>query len=800
MQRSPKSPVDPHDAHLRRLLDQRATRADLHSRVPSLSDCSDTPSLYSHAYFSPQPAHFNSSLDEMSSNLASPIRSERDRFNDLAVSMLDMDDEPRSSYSSNEYDDLDGGDQSTIEQHQEEDEDELAMPRMSMLGPKMRFHSKAPWETDDSFAQQEEDSEDDAETHSIMSSSNRSKGGPARHFRFGGSKSGNNGRSSRESSRSRRKMKKSFDTTSSTNSHGRSAVHTLAQATLSSTSLVPGGPRQPFPSSRVRSVSPSSARFSPSSPRSPTFSGNAVEGALTNRSSSSADSEPRPSFAYSVEDTHPYARSNASVHMEQHPPFLSRKIELTDIPRSETSSTLTGSNAPYIPPNKQPQALAPAPLVQEPVPQSPRLQAFGREISSPVSFRGTAHIGDRSDINAPRTVDITGWTERAVSPSFNLISLEEARAQRSRSITSQSTTANPSFSSIEDRQTEQNVSQSVTSRARARSISAGARAKQALTNMVGNTPPKQERRGSEPAIVVNATSDGKALRHKKSGLMRLFNGGRDEKTPPPPVPSLSEGFAAYHAQQTSVPKGIKVTRVPPPQVSPSMFEKPQYIEDVPSLSPRLTSSPKHTPPPLNIVGSNHVTGHLRPSFPDDVAKSAPANVGEFPSLKLRPISTVFSAHFGDHILPSLTSDDEPDTPSSLQSPTTAISPVTPGPYSRLSENKSNHKPSGSNTAPAEDQSAVIRALQDQIVTAKRAWQQQIWELEGQVRDLKAEVEDLRNAGNEAGYCELCGRGPMNSRESSGGSSQGEEDKKPVSVVNRPRARTGTGQSRFGSAV
>ncbi|KAJ3713556.1 hypothetical protein C8R42DRAFT_751635 [Lentinula raphanica] len=427
MQRSPKSPVDPHDAHLRRLLDQRATRADLHSRVPSLSDCSDTPSLYSHAYFSPQPAHFNSSLDEMSSNLASPIRSERDRFNDLAVSMLDMDDEPRSSYSSNEYDDLDGGDQSTIEQHQEEDEDELAMPRVSMLGLKMRFHSEAPWETDDSFAQQEEDSEDDGETHSILSSSNRSKGGPARHFLFGGSKSGNNGRSSRESSRSRRKMKKSFDTMSSTNSHGRGAVHTLAQATLSSTSLVPGGPRQPFPSSRVRSVSPSSARFSPSSPRSPTFSGNAVEGALMNCSSSSGDSEPRPSFAYSVEDTHPYARSNASVHMEQHPPFLSRKIEFTDIPRSETSSTLTGSNAPYIPPNKQPQALAPAPLVQEPVPQSPRLQAFGREISSPVSFRGTAHIGDRSDINTPCTVDITGWTERAVSPSFNLISTNRRR-------------------------------------------------------------------------------------------------------------------------------------------------------------------------------------------------------------------------------------------------------------------------------------------------------------------------------------------------------------------------------------
>lgn len=224
MQRSPNPSVDPHDAHLRRLLDQRATRADLHSRIPSLSEFSDTPSLYSHAYFSPQPPHFNSHVDELSSNFASPIRSDRDRFNDLAVSMLDMDDEPRSSYSSNEYDDMDGGDQSTVEQHQEE-EDELAMPRLSLLGPKMRFHSKAPWELDDSVLQQDEESEDDMDSHSVMSSATRNKGGAARHFRFGGPKLGNNnGRSSRESSRSRRVAKKSFDTTSSQTSYGRSAI------------------------------------------------------------------------------------------------------------------------------------------------------------------------------------------------------------------------------------------------------------------------------------------------------------------------------------------------------------------------------------------------------------------------------------------------------------------------------------------------------------------------------------------------------------------------------------------------
>ncbi|THG99897.1 hypothetical protein EW026_g2530 [Hermanssonia centrifuga] len=51
----------------------------------------------------------------------------------------------------------------------------------------------------------------------------------------------------------------------------------------------------------------------------------------------------------------------------------------------------------------------------------------------------------------------------------------------------------------------------------------------------------------------------------------------------------------------------------------------------------------------------------------------------------------------------------------------------------------------------EDQSIVIQALQEQIMTARRAWQQQLWELEGQVRDLKAEVEDLRSEDTKP-YC------------------------------------------------
>ena len=102
------------------------------------------------------------------------------------------------------------------------------------------------------------------------------------------------------------------------------------------------------------------------------------------------------------------------------------------------------------------------------------------------------------------------------------------------------------------------------------------------------------------------------------------------------------------------------------------------------------------------------------------------------------------------------------------------------------------------SVPVEDQSSVIRTLQEQIVAARKAWQQQLWELEGQVRDLKAELEDLRVADDGKNYCATCGRG------SAAASGPRIEDLRKAGVkvggvVNRPRARTGVG-SRFASGT
>jgi hypothetical protein len=81
-------------------------------------------------------------------------------------------------------------------------------------------------------------------------------------------------------------------------------------------------------------------------------------------------------------------------------------------------------------------------------------------------------------------------------------------------------------------------------------------------------------------------------------------------------------------------------------------------------------------------------------------------------------------------------------------------------------------------------------------STRKAWQHQIWELEGQVRDLRAEIDDMRIKELRGELCLLCGREGEPER------SAGEAPRSVVSrpgVVDRPRARTGVG-TRFGAAT
>lgn len=209
MLRSINPPPDPHDVHLRQLLDQRATRADFQGRFSTLSQFSDTPSVYSRPFFSPRSVDREPTSPTTQSRITSPNtfayghRTQRDRLDDPTASMLDLDEDPRLSTTS--YDEND--------EEQSPDEDDEHLPRMSLLGPRMRFHSRAPWEMEGGVFQEE----DENDYGSLLSISRKG-------FGRSSPRSSSASRPSGESTRSQAKSKHSFETTSSQLSYPRGAL------------------------------------------------------------------------------------------------------------------------------------------------------------------------------------------------------------------------------------------------------------------------------------------------------------------------------------------------------------------------------------------------------------------------------------------------------------------------------------------------------------------------------------------------------------------------------------------------
>ena len=387
---------------------------------------------------------------------------------------------------------------------------------------------------------------------------------------------------------------------------------------------------------------------------------------------------------------------------------------------------------------------------------------------------------------------VPGWHAQP-SSTVTLISLQEAQArERTRSATANSTASPPSqvhentsrvpFSEPDDSASIASTETSAVGgvrRVRARSISAGARARGVLHSVVGTSVHKPERGDSEPAV---ANVNGQTLKHKRSGFMRLFNGqrekGRDkERSPPPPVPSLRRIYSEH-------PHGViedekSLLPIIPPRLSSSTTLNQSDAEEGSSKLP--ASSLKRSPPPLHIT-----TGASNTRSPVSVAPLLTTGATDF--LKLRPISTTFSSQFADIVaIPEVESISEleldtPTSPSTISS-VVALSPFTSG----------SSRPSDDKSSPVE-QSLIIKSLQEQIISSKKLWQRQIWELQGQVRDLKAEVEDLRATDSDKGYCEHCGRGDPKGDYCE---TLGAETKK-VSVLNRPRGRIGGSGARFAS--
>jgi hypothetical protein len=632
----------------------------------------------------------------------------------------------------------------------------------------------------------------------------------------------------------------------------------LAQESLSTSSL--GRPsnsgrkegfRGKFSIGRVRSRSPA-ARAIPSPSLSPTctpvhpsfppqtfLQNGHDETSLPAESDSYKIHYPaRPlSSSSSEDDRHPYANPDLVISYAVEPlPKSPLRSAMQFPPRNDSNLTVTDSFTTLTLSNSGTRSTLSSDGLSTSSSSRDRLSSLqGRDISSPVSAHSISKDEQVLPVPPPGVVNLPGWTDRVTTPAFSLISLEEARAQRMRgssnhdtaSRSSNASAVSSSMTPIPSNEHETtNIADVISSggsvsRTRGRTISAGAKAKNALQTIVGQKP---DRRGSEPAIFGNQPPLGaqpnKTLKHKKSGFMRLFNSGKtNEKDEPeaPPVPSLSDAYAAHNQQHSRGAQKATLHRIPVPSISPSMFEASPVHDTISSgdssTSVSASLNPRRTPPSLHINtlsqglvprgaasarGSDefHQTRTLPTSSEtpwqiESQPQSAPANVSQFPSLRLRPVSSLFSTHFADHIVsdPRPIYETDLDTPRS-SSPTGLVSPVTPASYSRSSNEPSMTSISG-------DSSSLVQAFQEQIIFAKKAWQQHIWELEGQVRDLKAEVEELKASGKDNTFCSTCGRGEKRSPD--GPKHDILSAPGAGSVVNRPRARTGT-SSRFGNAM
>ncbi|KAI1793865.1 hypothetical protein LXA43DRAFT_179185 [Ganoderma leucocontextum] len=886
------SPVDyrTHDDHLKLLLDQRAARANLHARFPSLSELSDSPSLYSHPQFSPRPHdrmdpqphsfRFPPSPNAYTPSLSEPRSpiTDRERLNIPTASSLDLDDDdPRSSSELNSIPD---GQDSDSPFHDTEDD-----PRISIYGPKMRFHSPAPWEEDDLDSKSVVEQPSISKRVKKKSESNK-KGWPL-------SRVSTEPRPSTDSTYSA-KPKQSFDAASTISANG--ALAALAQASMSSTSLAihqsPHSLRDKLSLPRLRSRTTSNNvgnldTFSPSNtspinrvatpPHQDMYrDSRAVFGHSSSPSSGSSHQE------YS----HPYANPDLARAVDSNPQLLSPSVSGFGATRSDSSATLTettpsssmsqfrstttlglspGTSTTSVNPSLNESVSSRFKGISSPMPvdkaslhpeQLSKLNGFHSVIPTS-SVSPTSRNRDITPQLAMPTIPMGGLNAwEATSPGANagggggalkLISLEEAQAQareRSRSQTAQPTISSP-FTSAKPQfpEPEMDVQRGP---GRARSSSAGGLKGKTMFDSPQRGPPSGP--GDSPI-----SGPPRQVVRKKSGFMRLFNGKErvSPSSPPPPVPTFTQdAFAAISPPppaQYSRPRQGSAHRVPVPPLSPgdgsSPAESPPTSSSgssasnssgmrdhlnvrrkVPELSivtntstANLTAKVPHTAP-LSGSSNDHAHHHLTPTTVVNRADtrsnggspiSAPSSRTDFVGLSIRPMSTLFTTELkelGDKEDPSLTTrpslEADTGTPTTA---TTAISPLSPDfpgvkplGFGRSSDEKSGHI---SIAQDDRDQSSIIQALQEQILSTRRAWQRQIWELEGQVRDLKGEVEELRTAEGQSEYCVACGRGAVGrpavtpNDDATVNSRTLEDSRKAGGVVNRPRARTGVG-SRF----
>ncbi|KZW02560.1 hypothetical protein EXIGLDRAFT_415313 [Exidia glandulosa HHB12029] len=672
------------------------------------------------------------------------------------------------------------GDRDTID---DEDDD----VRVSVMGPKLTLVSRAPWEPGGGNADllAEEDELDDTSSMLDQLSLFGGKGTSARGRKLAPkddvapsptTQSGgidwkrpfaNTG--SRSSSSTRPSREYRSPTTSAVYSNvlgARSAASLSVYSVASTKDLTANAP--PLPASSSTGTTPpnsaggGAARQRPPKVRARTTSAGTRSSVFSATSSHSHASDippmPRVPFADSPSGTTASftdLESPTSLHPYANPDLLGDRDD-DRLHRSESGITVTSSIVMH---DDSGSMLAPS--------ISATSSTHGAPTRSPRGPKSALTINAISTpLPAPPGVlgahNMSGWGAVPGSPSYSLISLEQAQQkvrERTRSVYSTATSPSSPASGVFPP-----MPQMLPTRSR-------------TTSGVGDPyfPP-------EPADAVTPSSagppPGKTVKPRRSGFMKLFKGSESskEKEQPPAVPavpampsrptpqqqpsqrSLQSKASQPHMNQHAramTSDHVSPTRRNPPSLSVTVTPSPQPVRPIRAFT--VDAQMDDGGPPMYLGGGGPTSkSSLSPKVAAPAPpKSAPPTVAGFegPALKLRPVSTLFS-HLPENLF---TPQPSPQSPGSSDG---ALSPA------------------------------------PELVSG---WQRQIAELESQVKDLRAQLSELR-AGAP---CEHCGRG---------GATFGSPDKTPpapspghghghgghdnddwkaagVSVVDRPRART-----------
>ncbi|GAA5993757.1 hypothetical protein JCM5350_008225 [Sporobolomyces pararoseus] len=350
------------------------------------------------------------------------------------------------------------------------------------------------------------------------------------------------------------------------------------------------------------------------------------------------------------------------------------------------------------------------------------------------------------------------------------------------------------------------------------SLSSKIRTRESTLESVGTrktsstTPPALQSSNSSPATTVSSLPTPRSLRPKKSGFLKRMMGGTDKHERyemPTPLPILDPSRISHQEEARTIMTSS--ASIP----SLDSISAPSSLSKATGL--RATPATASTNPSTLPSSSSRVAFGSTPT-PDPNQRIRKGGYAA-PSLSLRPVSMAFSAGLPSDFLANLAAAETANSNSNSEP---VISPNAPSFRSTVSTTSTSVfdeavlSPSAlpitpltptfplspaASPAPNDDYSSKYLALSEEYNKAKVNWKSLQWELESQIRSLQIELEKTKEENqkaqktsefSESDKCAACG----SSKVSTGSTSVSAVS----SVISRPRfkGQGGTG-TLFGSA-